>query len=122
MNDLRPNVPSMTNKEANTKLQSDKSFILLDVREDNEYEFVHIDRATHIKMKEVPQRIAELPKDKEIGVMCLGGGRSAQITNYLLQQGFTSVKNIEGGISRWAVDIDTSLPRYRLMAGQIQKL
>jgi len=112
-------IPTMSVKEAKDKLDNDKNFFLLDVREDNEFEFVHVNGANHIKMGEVQNRLSEIPKDKEIGVMCLSGGRSGRITNYLVQQGYQAI-NIEGGISRYSSEVDPSLPRYRHFQGQVQ--
>ena len=61
----------------------------------------------------------KIDSDKEIGVLCLGGGRSGKVTGFLLQRGFTNVKNIVGGIKRYSDDVDQSLPKYRLQNGSL---
>ena len=66
---------------------------------------------THIKMGEIVRRINELPKDKQLGILCHSGSRSGQVTRYLRQQGFDAV-NIQGGIEYWAKSLDPVLPRY----------
>ncbi len=51
-------------------------------------------------MGEVVARIAELPDDRRVHVVCKAGGRSAQVTQYLLGQGMDAV-NVEGGMMAW---------------------
>jgi rhodanese-related sulfurtransferase len=75
--------------------------IVLDVREQWEYDEGHIPGVTLIPMGEVPNRLAEIPTDKEVIVTCRSGNRSAQITDFLRQQGFDNVHNMEGGILAW---------------------
>jgi rhodanese-related sulfurtransferase len=52
-------------------------------------------------MDEVANRLAEIPTDKEVIVTCRSGNRSAQITDFLRQQGFDNVHNMDGGILAW---------------------
>ncbi len=75
--------------------------IVLDVREQWEYDEGHIPGVTLIPMGEVPDRLAEIPTDKEVIVTCRSGNRSGQITDYLRQQGFDNVHNMDGGILAW---------------------
>lgn len=75
--------------------------IMLDVREQSEYDEGHIPGVTLIPMGEVANRLAEIPTDKEVIVTCRSGNRSAQITDFLRQQGFDNVHNMEGGILAW---------------------
>jgi len=88
------------------------SFLLLDVREHDEIATASIDFARHIPMAAVPERLAELPKDKPIVVMCHGGTRSGRVAKYLRENGFSNAVNLTGGIDAWAVEIDPSVPRY----------
>lgn len=111
-------IPEITPSEVHKKLGND-DFILLDVRENNERAVAKVEGSIHIPVIEVPARLNELDKNKEIAVTCLGGGRSSKITKYLLSQGFTNVKNMVGGIRRWSEQIDQSIPKYRLQKGQI---
>lgn len=73
---------------------------VLDVREDDEWAGGRIAGATHIPMGQVPQRLDELPKDAELFVVCAAGGRSAQVTEYLREQGFQAI-NVAGGMNDW---------------------
>lgn len=84
---------------------------LLDVREPWEHELVHIPGDIHIPMGQIPQRIDELPKDREIVIYCHHGVRSMQMAYYLYVQGF-NVVNLLGGIDAWSLEADPGTPRY----------
>lgn len=94
------------------KMDAKEDFFLLDVREPNEYQIGRIPGSTLIPLGEVPQRVNEIPRDKEIIVQCKMGGRSAKAAAYLRQQGYTNVKNLKGGILDWSDKIDPSVPKY----------
>ena len=89
-----------------------ENIMLLDIREPDEIETVSIPWATTIPMGELTARIDELPHDATIAVMCHAGGRSARVTAFLEQHGFTNAYNVTGGIDAWAERIDPSLARY----------
>ncbi|HEV3157070.1 MAG TPA: rhodanese-like domain-containing protein [Candidatus Baltobacteraceae bacterium] len=86
--------------------------VLLDVREPDEIERAVIDESLCIPMGEIPQRVAELPRDQEIVVMCHGGRRSAKVVQFLESQGFSDVVNLTGGIDAWSRQIDPNVPIY----------
>ncbi|MGW0644602.1 rhodanese-like domain-containing protein [Streptomyces badius] len=77
---------------------------VLDVRENDEWAAGHVEGALHIPMSDFVGRFGELTEVAEDGrrvhVMCRVGGRSAQVTQYLVQQGIDAV-NIEGGMQAW---------------------
>ncbi|MDH6703705.1 rhodanese-related sulfurtransferase [Kitasatospora sp. MAA19] len=73
--------------------------VLLDVREQDEWDAGHVDGALHIPLGEVIARIGELP-DGKLYVLCRVGGRSAQVVQYLVQQGRDAV-NVDGGMYAW---------------------
>lgn len=75
--------------------------LVLDVREQWEYDEGHIPGVTLIPMAEVSQRLDEIPADKTVIVTCRSGNRSGQVTDYLRQQGFDNVHNMDGGILAW---------------------
>ena len=58
------------------------------------------------------ERLLALPKDIPLAFLCHHGGRSAQAAEYFRAQGFGEVYNIVGGIEAWALDVDSSIPRY----------
>lgn len=72
---------------------------ILDVREHLEWQHGHIDGATHIPLMEIAERFDEIPLGHTV-VVCKMGGRSAQATAYLAQQGL-DVVNLEGGMLEW---------------------
>ncbi len=74
---------------------------VIDVREQWEYDEGHIPDITLIPMNEIPNRLDEIPTDKEVIVTCRSGNRSGQVTEYLREQGFTNIHNMTGGILAW---------------------
>ncbi|MEV7418516.1 rhodanese-like domain-containing protein [Streptomyces sp. NPDC089919] len=78
--------------------------LVLDVREDEEWAAGHVDGALHVPMSEFVARFGEVTEAVADGrrayVMCRVGGRSAQVTQYLLQQGIDAV-NVDGGMLAW---------------------
>lgn len=75
---------------------------LLDIREDDEWAAGHAPDAVHLPMMEVPARLAEIPTDQDVVVVCRVGGRSAQVVGYLRQQGWQNAINLDGGMTSWA--------------------
>jgi rhodanese-related sulfurtransferase len=78
--------------------------LLVDVREKSELERLAFDvpNLTHIPLGELEARFHELPRDRELVMVCQGGGRSLKATYFLMYQGFEKVANMEGGIAKWA--------------------
>ena len=74
---------------------------VLDVREPVEWQHAHIEGALHIPLATLPVRVAELPADQQVLVVCKVGGRSAQAVMWLQHQGHEAV-NLEGGMLDWA--------------------
>jgi rhodanese-related sulfurtransferase len=85
---------------------------LLDVREQWEQSICHIDGAQSIPMGTVPGRRDELPRDRDIVVICHHGGRSQQVAFFLEQAGFDHIHNLQGGIHQWALQVDSTMARY----------
>src|SRR5579875_934202 len=107
-----PEVASVTPKELASELNAGKKILLLDVREPHEYEIVNIKGAKLIPLGELPERVNELDTADEIVAYCHTGGRSARATDFLRSLGYKKVRNLEGGVEGWAVEVDPSLPRY----------
>ena len=85
---------------------------VLDVREPWEVEIASVDGALNIPLGELPGRVGELSRDTPLAVMCHHGGRSAQATAWLRNQGFGHATNVAGGIDAWARMVDPTLQRY----------
>ena len=95
-------------------LDQGQDFLLLDCREQDEFDLVRIAGSTLLPMSEIQARADELEphRDAHIVVHCHHGGRSMQVTQWLRNQGFARVQNMAGGIDQWSVEVDPSLPRY----------
>lgn len=102
--------PLIDATEAAQRFRSGKA-ILLDVREVFELARAKVDGALHIPMRELPARIAELPKEKPILVMCHSGARSQRVADWLIPQGYDA-SNVAGGIDAWADEVDPTVPKY----------
>ncbi|WP_146519747.1 rhodanese-like domain-containing protein [Stieleria varia] len=112
---MSDSVPLEIDVRAVAKLRSDgDDFLLLDVRQPDEYETARIDGSMLLPMGELGERIGELEehKDRHIVVHCHHGGRSLHVTQALRQAGYTNVQNMAGGIDAWSLEIDDSVPRY----------
>jgi rhodanese-related sulfurtransferase len=81
------------------ELSGERVGILIDVREDLEWQYYHLDEAKHIPMQTIPARMQELPQEEPIYVLCAHGVRSAAVCEYLKRQGFENTVNVLGGIS-----------------------
>jgi molybdopterin/thiamine biosynthesis adenylyltransferase/rhodanese-related sulfurtransferase len=88
-----------------------RKFVLLDVREPNEYEIANLGGKL-IPLGSLASSINQLDSADEIVVHCKMGGRSAKAQAVLNKFGFKKVYNLAGGIDAWSVEIDPSLPRY----------
>jgi len=99
-------------KELKTRLDKGDQLVLLDVREQWEYDLAKLTGSILVPLGTLPQSMAKLNRDAEIIAICHHGMRSADATNFLLQQGFTNVKNLVGGIDAWSVQVDGTVPRY----------
>lgn len=75
--------------------------VLLDVREPGEWAAGRAPLAVHIPMNELPDRFQEIPAGRPVSVVCKLGGRSAQVTAWLIDQG-VEARNVDGGMAAWA--------------------
>jgi rhodanese-related sulfurtransferase len=86
--------------------------LVLDVREPWEVEKASMAGITAIPMHEIPARVGELDRARDIVAVCHHGGRSMQVAMYLQQQGFTRLSNLTGGMDAWSREVDPRIPRY----------
>jgi adenylyltransferase/sulfurtransferase len=86
--------------------------VLVDVREPREWAISDLPDSVKIPLGTLPESLDKLSKEDDIVVYCRTGGRSGNAVQFLMQQGFGRVRNLAGGINKWAERIDTSLPRY----------
>jgi rhodanese-related sulfurtransferase len=86
---------------ADVPVNFDESVVLLDVREDDEWQRGHAVGAQHIPMGDVPARIGEIDTDATLYVVCHAGGRSLRVAQYLARNGYEPI-NVSGGMLAWA--------------------
>jgi rhodanese-related sulfurtransferase len=104
---------TITAHELKQRLDKDDRPVLLDVREPYEFSLAKIEGAILIPLGTLPQSLDKLDRNSEIVAYCHHGMRSADAVGFLLQQGYTNVKNLVGGIDAWSIHVDPSVPRYR---------
>jgi adenylyltransferase/sulfurtransferase len=108
---LKNGIPQLTVKELKARRDSGEDIFLLDVREPYEVQIAQIGGKV-IPQNDVPQRLAEIPRDREIVVHCRSGARSQRIAEFLKQSGYQNVVNLAGGILAWSDEIDPSVQKY----------
>jgi rhodanese-related sulfurtransferase len=102
-------MPEITVKELHEQFAD---FLVIDVREQWEWEIAKIEGAILIPLKDLPNKITDLNQSAKIAALCHHGGRSSRAVAFLLQQGFSAVYNVAGGIYAWSKDVDPSVPVY----------
>jgi sulfur-carrier protein adenylyltransferase/sulfurtransferase len=108
---VKNGIPQLTVKELKQRIDAGEDVFVLDVREPYEYQIANIG-AKLIPQNDVPKRLSEIDRDREIVVQCRSGQRSQRIAEYLAQQGYGNVKNLAGGILAWADEIDPKMQKY----------
>ena len=96
--------PSISDVDVRTARQqaADEGAILLDVREPDEFAAIRAEGAVLVPMSRFVERMAELPRDRPILVICATGNRSRAVAGHLLRNGWTDVVNVAGGTTAWA--------------------
>ncbi len=102
----------ITVEELKKRMDRNESLFVLDVRNLNEFQICRIPGTVLLPLPELAQRFGELPRDREIIVHCKSGMRSAKAVQFLKEQGFTKLLNLQGGIVAWAERVDPSMPKY----------
>ncbi len=105
-------VTQLSVRQLQQRLQNGDTPLLVDVREPQEFDFVHLKDSTLIPLRQLPQNLDRLDKKQEIILICHHGIRSQQAADYMDYVGFTHVVNLEGGIEAWAMECDDTMPRY----------
>ena len=103
---------TITPKELKDRLDKGDKLVLLDVREPWENQLAKLDNSILIPLGTLPNSLSKLDRNAEIIAYCHHGMRSGDATGFLLQQGFSNVKNLIGGIDAWSVQVDGSVSRY----------
>lgn len=104
-------LPEISVQELEALRHAGADVFILDVRNPDEYAICNLNGHL-IPFVDLPSRLAELKKDQHIVVHCHAGGRARRATEYLLNQGFSNVQNLRGGITAWANEIDPTMRKY----------
>jgi sulfur-carrier protein adenylyltransferase/sulfurtransferase len=110
-NAAKNGIPQITVTELKQRIDAGEAPFILDVREPFEYRIANIGGKL-IPQGEVPKRLSEIDRDREIIVQCKSGGRSQRIAEFLKQAGYPKVVNLAGGILAWSNEIDSTIPKY----------
>jgi adenylyltransferase/sulfurtransferase len=108
---VKNGIPQLTVRDLKARRDRGEDIYLLDVREPYEVQIAQIG-GTVIPQNDVPNRLAEIPRDREIVVHCRSGARSQRIAEFLKQSGYTQVVNLAGGILAWSDEIDPKVQKY----------
>jgi adenylyltransferase/sulfurtransferase len=108
---LKNGIPQLSVKDLKKRIDAGEDLYILDVREPYEYQIAQIGGKL-IPQNEVPQRLAEIDRDREVIVHCRSGVRSQRIAEFLVQAGYPRVVNLAGGILAWSDEVDPSVQKY----------
>jgi adenylyltransferase/sulfurtransferase len=99
-------------QEVNERIARGEKVMLVDVREQWEYDLCNIPGAKLIPLGTLPANLNALLDADEVICYCHHGIRSLDAAVWLRQQGVESAKSMAGGIERWSVEVDPQMPRY----------
>jgi adenylyltransferase/sulfurtransferase len=108
---VKNGIPQLSVKDLKRRIDAGEDVFILDVREPYEYQIAQIGGKL-IPQNDVPQRLAEIPRDREIVVQCRSGARSQRIAEFLKQSGYPQVVNLAGGILAWSDEIVPKVQKY----------
>ena len=108
---VKNGIPQITVKELKRRIDAGEDVQLIDVREPYEFQIAQIGGKL-IPQNDVPQRLAEIDRDREVVVHCRSGARSQRIAEFLKQAGYPRVVNLAGGILAWSDEIDPKVQKY----------
>jgi adenylyltransferase/sulfurtransferase len=108
---VKNGIPQISVKELKRRIDAGEDVQLIDVREPYEQQIAQIGGKL-IPQNDVPNRLGEIDRNREVLVHCKSGGRSQRIAEFLKQAGYEKVANVAGGITAWSDEIDPKVPKY----------
>lgn len=106
------NIRRQTPSEVAARLAGETPPLLIDVRTVAEHRIASVDGAQLMPLGVLAARAFELDPAQPVVLMCHHGMRSMQAAMFLAQKGFEDLTNMTGGIERWSLEVDPSVPRY----------
>lgn len=104
----------ITVSEVAARRAAGEALVLLDVREEWEFEQAHLEGATHIPLQQIPMHLETLAQQPEVEIICYchSGRRSLTAADWLRRSGVGRARSMAGGIDQWSCEVDDSVPRY----------
>ena len=102
----------ITAVQLKARMDAGDEFLLIDVREPDEWAIGHIEGAELVPLATIAARSVDWDPDVDIVLMCRSGKRSGDALAFLAQRGFTRLTNLAGGILAWSDSVDPSVPKY----------
>ncbi len=99
-------------RELAAHLGEGRATLVVDVREPFEWEICRLEGAMHIPLRDLPGRLGELDRHREIVTVCHHGQRSLRAREILRGAGFSRVRSLRGGVDAWAAEVDSEMERY----------
>ncbi|MGB8507665.1 MAG: rhodanese-like domain-containing protein [Pyrinomonadaceae bacterium] len=103
---------TITPAELDERRQRGEDVLLIDVREQDEFELTRIEGARLLPLSQFDEWASTLDPVRETVFMCHHGMRSAQVCAVLSRRGYENLLNLSGGIDRWSCEVDPAVPRY----------
>lgn len=104
-----------TPADVRAQLLSERKSFLIDVREPQEFAIARLENAELIPLQTIPaelQRLETMADERDLVVICHHGVRSLQVVAWLRGQGIENCVSMAGGMDRWSLEIDSTVPRY----------
>ncbi len=110
---MRENPFEISPQDVTRRINAGEKLRLIDVREPFEVQQAAIQGAEVIPMRTIPKTLSSLEdEENSIIVFCHHGMRSLQVVGWLREQGVENCLSMAGGIDRWSLEIDSTVPRY----------
>ena len=105
-------IPRIDVEELHERLERGDRFVVLDVREPGEWRLCRIEGSLHMPLSRLARRVEEIPKERDVVIVCHHGVRSRLVAERLRALGYDRVFDLRGGIDAWARRIDPEMRRY----------
>ena len=105
-------VPGISARQLQEMISGGGKVALVDVREPFEFEIARIPDSQLIPLGTIPERLADIPRTETTVVMCKSGVRSGRVIEFLREQGFENLLNLEGGLDAWREEVDPTMRKY----------
>ncbi len=95
-------ITNITAADLLKRVEAGEKPLIIDVREQSEWDAGHIEGASLMPLGVVDKKITSVAKDQEVVLICRSGNRSSQAAQILAKMGYTNIKNVVGGMNEWS--------------------